>query len=81
MWLTCVVSGCSNRWFKPRLDQSVVSISEALNLHCFCRLNCEMSARCEHPHKERLFIAIRSPEVIALKNQRIYFMIFVNVLQ
>ena len=34
------VNGYSDRRFKPRMHQYVVSLSKIINLHCFSRLSC-----------------------------------------
>ena len=48
---TMSVSGYSNRRFKSRLHQYVVSLSKTRNPHCFSRLCCEVSTTREY-HRE-----------------------------
>ena len=64
------VSEYSDRVFKPRLHQHVVSLKKTLNLNCFSRLSCEYQMRT--PHKGCLFSAMISPEKVALKSMHIY---------
>ena len=63
------VSGYSDRLFKQRLHQYVVSLSKTPNPHYFSWLNCEMSTKRGHPREGCLFSAMNLPDEIALKNQ------------
>ena len=69
--------GYSDLQFKPCMGQYVVSLSKTLYPHCYSRLSCEMSTRWGQPHKGCLFSVMISPEEITLKDQRMFLMVLV----
>ena len=68
-----LISGFTNRRFKPQLHQYVVFLSKTLNPHGHSGLNCEMSAKREYPRDVCLFRVGSFLEDIALKNQHIFY--------
>ena len=66
------VSEYSDRRFKPRQHQYVVSMSKTLNPHCFSRLSCEMCTRRDHPREGCLLFSVVNFPEIAPKNKRIF---------
>ena len=64
-----------DRRFEPRQHQYVVSLSKTLYPHCLSGLSCELSTRWKHPREGSLSRAISFSKGIALKKQRICYIL------
>ena len=53
-------------------------MSKTINQRCLSRLSCEMSTRREYPREESSLSVMISPEDIALKNQRLFFILYIT---